>query len=328
MKRYCKFVCQLLLVLLIVCALASPQALAKTLKLAHSTWVGYGPLYIARDKGYFKEEGVDVKLIIMENTSLKMGALMAGKIDAVASTADEFPIYMKPGNLLYYILAVDNSKGGDGIVSNKDIKTVAELKGKKVACEVGSVSQFFLNALLREVNLTQDDVKMINMTATDAGVAFVAQRADAAVTWEPHLSQGASREHGHILIDSSQRPGLIVDVVAVREETLKNRAAELKAFVRGWQRALDFIQEDPNEAHKIMAKGVGGWLKDPAVFAETLPGIEYLSIKKNQALFGTPNNPGTLYQTVQFALDIWSDFGRVQVDAKPGDIIVQDFINQ
>ena len=328
MKMYCKFVCHIIFVLLIVCSVAAPPALAKTLKLAHSTWVGYGPFYIARDKGYFKEEGVDVKLVIMENTSLKMGALMAGKIDAVASTADEFPIYMKPGNLLYYILAVDNSKGGDGIVSNKDIKTVAELKGKKVACEVGSVSQFFLNALLREVNLTQDDVKMINMTATDAGVAFVAQRADAAVTWEPHLSQGASKEHGHILIDSSQRPGLIVDVVAVREETMKNREAELKAFVRAWQRALDFIQEDPNEAHKIMAKGVGGWLKDPAVFAETLPGIEYLSIEKNQALFGTPNNPGTLYKTVQFALDIWSDFGRVQVNAKPGDIIVHDFINQ
>jgi NitT/TauT family transport system substrate-binding protein len=328
MKKYIKFFCQLLIVLMIVFSLAAPQALAKTLKLAHSTWVGYGPFYIARDKGYFKEEGVDVKLIIMENTSLKMGALMAGKIDAVASTADEFPIYMKPGNLLYYILAVDNSKGGDGIVSNKDIKTVAELKGKKVACEVGSVSQFFLNALLREVNLTQNDVKLINMTATDAGVAFVAQRADAAVTWEPHLSQGASKEHGHILIDSSQRPGLIVDVVAVREETMKNREAELKAFVRAWQRALEFIEEDPNEAYKLMAKGVGGWLKDPAVFAETLPGIEYLTIKKNQALFGTASNPGTLHKTVQFALDIWSDFGRVQVDAKPGDIIVEKFINQ
>ncbi len=328
MKQYCKLFFPMLLVLLVVLSLAAPQALAKTLKLAHSTWVGYGPLYIARDKGYFKEEGVDVKLIIMENTSLKMGALMAGKIDAVASTADEFPIYMKPGNLLYYILAVDNSKGGDGIVANKDIKTVADLKGKKVACEIGSVSQFFLNALLREVNLTENDIKMINMTATDAGVAFVAQRVDAAVTWEPHLSQGASREHGHILIDSSRRPGLIVDVVAVREETMKNREVELKAFVRAWQRALDFIEEDPNEAYKIMAKGVGGWLKDPAVFAETLPGIEYLTIKKNQALFGTSSKPGTLHNTVQFALDIWSDFGRVQVDAKPADIIVEKFINQ
>jgi NitT/TauT family transport system substrate-binding protein len=328
MKKIHTIFISMIIALLAVSLLIPQQVLAEPLKLAHSTWVGYGPFYIARDKGFFEEEGVEVKLIIMENTSLKMGALMAGKIDAVASTADEFPIYMKPGKLLYYILAVDNSKGGDGIVSNKDIKTVADLKGKKVACEVGSVSQFFLNALLRESGLTQKDVNMINMTATDAGVAFVAKRVDAAVTWEPHLSKGASKEHGHILIDSSTKPGLIVDVVAIRADTMKNREAELKAFVRAWERALKFIDENPNEAYKIMAKGVGGWLKDPAVFAETLPGIEYLTIKKNQALFGTPDKPGTLYKTLQFALDIWSDFGRVQVDAKPSDIIEDKFINQ
>ena len=114
MKRFYKLLFPMLIVLLVVFSLSIPQTMAETLKLAHSTWVGYGPFYIARDKGYFKEEGVDVKLIIMENTSLKMGALMAGKIDAVASTADEFPIYMKPGNLLHYILAVDNSKGVTG----------------------------------------------------------------------------------------------------------------------------------------------------------------------------------------------------------------------
>lgn len=328
MKTYYKFFLVMVVTMLVSLSLISSQGLAYTLKLAHSTWVGYGPFYIARDKGYFKEEGVDVKLIIMENTSLKMGALMAGKIDAVASTADEFPIYMKPGKLLHYILAVDNSKGGDGIVSNKDIKSLADLKGKKVACEEGSVSQFFLNALLREIGLTQQDVKMINMTATDAGVAFVANRVDAAVTWEPHLSQGAATDHGHVLISSSQKPGLIVDVVAVRPDIAQQREAELKAFVRAWDRALKFVKQYPDEANKIMAKGVGGWLKDPAIFAETLPGIEYLNTEKNRALFGTPDKPGTLYKTVQFALDIWSDFDKVQVNIKPGDIIDHKFIRR
>ncbi len=105
---------------------------AGTLKLAHSTWVGYGPFYIARDKGFFKEEGVDVELSIMEDTPLKMGAFMAGQLDMVASTADEFPIYLKDGKSIRYVLAVDNSKGGDGIVSNKEINSVADLKGKKI----------------------------------------------------------------------------------------------------------------------------------------------------------------------------------------------------
>ena len=299
---------------------------AETLRLAHSTWVGYGPFYIARDKGFFKDEGVDIELTIMEDTPAKMGALQAGQIDLVASTADEFPIYMPPGKPLRYILAVDNSKGGDGIVAAKDITKVADLKGKKVAFETGSVSQFFLNAVLKQDGMSESDVEVVNMTATDAGVAFVAGQVDAAVTWEPALSQGANSANGHLLLSSADKPGLITDVVAVTPETATKHAAELKAFARAWYRALDFIKTNPDEANTIMASGVGGWLADPAVFKETLAGIEYLDKGANQAFFGTPAAPGQLSKTLGYALEIWSAKGRIQAQAKPEDLIDYDFI--
>ncbi len=301
---------------------------AETLTLAHSTWVGYGPFYIARDKGFFEEEGVDIELQIMENTPLKMGALMAGHVDLVASTADEFPIYMKPGRVLKYILAVDNSNGGDGIVSNKDIMTVADLRGKKVAFEEGSVSQFFINALLLEAGMTQDDIEMVNMTATDAGVAFVAGRVDAAVTWEPHLTQGEKAEHGRLLVDSSEKPGLIVDVVAVTEETMREQGDELRAFVRAWQRALDFLESNPEEGYKIMADGVGGWLSDPAEFEAVVTGIEYLDLDRNKEMFGSAEAPGQLHQTLGDAIAIWSSFDKVQVEnLTPADVIDPSYLN-
>ena len=308
-----------------VLALAS-VAEAGSLKLGHSTWVGYGPFYIARDRGFFKEEGVDVELIIMEDTPIKMGALMAGQLDLVASTADEFPIYMKPGIGLHYVLAVDNSKGGDGIVANKDIADIKGLKGKKVAFEQGSVSQFFLNALLKDAGMTQADIEPVNMAATDAGVAFTAKQVDAAVTWEPALSQGAKAEHGKLLLSSADKPGLITDVVAATTDTIANKKDDVKGFVRAWYKALAFIKSNPDEANKIMAQGVGGWLNDPAVFAETLAGIEYLDKDMNVAFFGTPEAPGQINQTLGAALDIWKSFDRIQVDVKPADIVDYSFI--
>ena len=298
------------------CALAFAAAshtAADALILGHSTWVGYGPFYIAREKGFFAEEGVDIELRIMENTPLKMGALMAGQIDLVASTADEFPIYMKPDTPVRYILAVDNSNGGDGVVANTDITGIAHLEGRTVAFEEGSVSQFFINALLLDAGLAQDDIEAVNMTATDAGVAFAAGRVDAAVTWEPHLSQGANTEHGHLLIDSSQTPGLIVDVVAVTEKTAAAHADELRAFVRAWQRALDFLRTNPAEGYKIMADGVGGWLSDPAEFEAVVTGIEYLDLARNREMYGTADNPGQLHKTLSDAITIWSGFDKVQV---------------
>lgn len=308
-----------------ILALAS-AAEAGSLKLGHSTWVGYGPFYIARDKGFFKDEGVDVELVIMEDTPIKMGALMAGQLDLVASTVDEFPVYMKPGIGLRYVLAVDNSKGGDGIVANKEITGVAGLKGKKVAFEEGSVSQFFLNALLKDAGMTQADIEPVNMAATDAGVAFAAKQVDAAVTWEPALSQGAKSEHGHLLLSSADKPGLITDVVAATDATLKDKSADVKGFVRAWYKAVGFIKTNPDEANAIMAQGVGGWLSDPAVFAETLAGIEYLDKDKNLAFFGTPEAPGQINQTLGAALDIWKGFGRIQVEVKPQDMIDYSYI--
>lgn len=317
--------------LLCATALASVTAVAaqaEALKLAHSTWVGYGPFYIAQEKGFFEEEGVEIELSIMENTPLKMGALMAGRVDIVASTADEFPTYMRDGKPLKYILAVDNSKGGDGVVSNKDIASIADLKGRSVAFEEGSVSQFFINALLRREGLTQDDVKMVNMTATDAGVAFTAGRVDAAVTWEPHLSQGAATDHGKILINSAETPGLIVDVVAVLDSTAGEHAEELAGFVRAWQRALDYVETNPDDAYQIMADGVGGWLTDPAEFQAAAGGIEYLTIDRNREMFGTADNPGVLAKTIDDAIAIWSDLGRIKVEGlSASDLIDTSFLN-
>ena len=307
--------------------LSGAHAEAGTLKLAHSTWVGYGPFYIARDKGFFKEEGVDVDITIMEDTPIKMGALLAGQIDLVASTVDEFPIYMKPGKNLRYVVAVDNSKGGDGVVATKDVTSLAQLKGKKVAFEQGSVSQFFLNALLKDAGMTQDDIEAVNMAATDAGVAFTAGQVDAAVTWEPALSQGAKSPNGHLLLSSADKPGLITDVVAVTDETATNKKEDVAAFVRAWYRAVDFARSNPEEANAIMAKGVGGWLEDPAVFAETLAGIEYIDKAKNIEFFGTAEKPGQITKTLQTAIDVWKGFGRIQVDVKPADMIDYSFIN-
>ena len=313
--------------LLLICAaiaLALP-ADAKVLKIGHSTWVGYGPFYIARDKGFFKDEGVEVESVIMEDTTLKMGALLAGQIDLAASTSDEFPIYMKPGKPVRYILAVDYSNGGDGIVATKDIKTLADLKGKKVAFEHGSISQYFLNILLKRNGMSQADIQDVNMTAADSGTAFVAGQVDAAVTWEPALSMGASSKNGHVLVSSTEVPGVIIDVVAVTPETIAAHGPELKAFSRAWYKALDFLAKNPDEGYAIMAKGIGGWLEKPEDFKAAAGGIKYLDKAANAELFGTAAAPGTMFKTVTDAIAVWKGFDKVQVEVSPRDLIDPSF---
>ena len=202
----------LLLCMALLPVMDAATARADTVKIAHSTWVGYGPLYIARDKGIFKKNGVDVDLIVMEDPKERFPTLMADKIQMIASTVDTALLYLKKPNDFQYVVAIDDFNGGDGIVAVKDIKTIADLKGRKVAVNEGSVSEFYLNVLLGKVGLKESDLNTVNMTAADAGGAFVAKRVDAAVTWEPWLTKGKSTDFGHLLVDSSTTPGLITDV--------------------------------------------------------------------------------------------------------------------
>ncbi len=308
--------------------LGAAAAQAEPLKLAHSTWVGYGPLFIAREKGYFAEEGVEVELINMEDVKIRFPALAAGKIDALVTTVDTMLNFLSEEQSYRYLFALDDSRGGDGIVARKEIETIADLEGRTVGYTEGSVSQFFLGVLLEQAGLELSDVVSQNMTAGDAGAAFVAGRLDAAVTWEPWLTRGKMAPHGRLLVDSSKTPGLIVDVAVTTPEKLEARKADLQAVYRAWVRAVEFQKANEAEADEIMARGVGGWLEDPAVFAETRAGIGYYDRAMNEAYFGEPDAPGQIIETIGNAIDLGREIGQFKVEVDPVSLIAFDIVNQ
>ncbi|RMF88649.1 MAG: taurine ABC transporter substrate-binding protein [Nitrospinota bacterium] len=299
---------------------------AEPLRIAMSTWVGYGPLHLAKAKGFYAEEGVEVKLITMEEPTPRFAALAAGRLDGLASTIDTMILQSKKEIPYVMVLALDDSAGGDGIVANKEIKSIADLKGKKVAFNLGSVSQFWVNVLLQQHGLKESDITVVNMSAPDAGAAFVAKKVDAAVTWEPWLTRGKQAPHGHLLIDSSQTPGLIVDILIFRKDVVEKRSADIQKVVNAWFRAVDFWKQHPQEANTLMAKAVGGWLKDPKVFAETLQGVKLLGREENRKFFGTKENPGPIFTTAAKAIQIWKDFGKLSWEPKPEEIIETKFV--
>lgn len=317
----------LLLGLAVMPVLHTKIARADTVTIAHSTWVGYGPLYIARDQGFFKKNGVDVDLVVMEDPKERFPAMMADRIQMIASTVDTALLYMKKPTDFQYVVAIDDSDGGDGIVAKKDITSIDDLKGKKVAVDDGSVSDFYLNVLLAKAGLKESELQTVNMTAADAGSAFVAGRVDAAVTWEPWLSRGKATDFGHLLTDSSKTPGLITDVLIAKTDWVNAHQKEVAAIVKSWYEAVAFYEQHPDEAIPIMAKGVGGWLKDPKAFKATLSGIKFYDEAANKAFFGTADKPGPLTNTVQQAIDIWGSHGRLQVKPAPTQLIDYSFVS-
>ncbi len=299
-------------------------AAAETLVLGYSTWVGYGPLFLARDKRYFDEAGVNVELPPpIEDPKLRFAALAAGKLDGLVTTLDTMTLYWKPTFQVQAVLGLDDSKGGDGIVSKAAIATIKDLRGKRVAVNQGSVSDFFLNVLLRDNGMTVKDLNIVNMRQDDAGAAFLSGKVDAAVTWEPWLSRAKQAPGSHVLVDSSQTPGLIVDVLVIRKDVIKAHPNAVKAAVAAWYKAVDYWKANEDDADAVMAKAVGGWLKDVKTFKETLSGVRYYD-KAINASYMAPG--GQIYKTVQNAVNIWTALGKITEKETTDDLIDPEFV--
>jgi NitT/TauT family transport system substrate-binding protein len=191
-----------------------------------------------------------------------------------------------------------------------------------------SVSQFYVNVLLREVGLSEADIEVVDLRAEEAAEAFMMQEVDAAVTWEPYLSQGRNVAHGHLLTDTSERPGLLGDCLATKPSIFSDRKGEFQAVARAWDTAVRYVDEHPAETNEIIARSMGDWLADPSVVAEILRGVALYDADENRDYFGTPERPGQIYQTMQYAIDVWTDLGLLKTQLTPADVIAHGIYDE
>ncbi len=125
---------------------ADPGAAAKgtTIRLGFSAWPGWFPWQVAEEKGLFTKAGLDVKLTYFESYTDSLNALNAGKLDANSQTLNDTISSVGAGAEEVVVLVNDNSTGNDQIIVKPGIESIADLKGKKVGVEEGTVDHFLL----------------------------------------------------------------------------------------------------------------------------------------------------------------------------------------
>jgi NitT/TauT family transport system substrate-binding protein len=327
MRRQLRLVAVLIGGIALAAAPPPPAGAADPVKIGFNIWVGYGPLYIARDKGFFQKRGIDVELIIKEEVREKLGDLTAGKLDMAASGGGTSLIYLTEPDQLQYVAATEDSNGADGIIATKEITSLADLRGKRVALNRGGLPEFYFATLLNSAGLKESDVNIVDLRGDVVGKAFIDRLVDAAVTWEPFLSRAKATDFGHLLIDTSVTPGVVFDVLVARKSFVVKHPNDVKAVVDAWNEAVAYYDSHREEAIELMARDMGDWLKDPKTFAETLEGVKYYGAADNRAFFGTKEKPGPLYESVKEAIAVWSELGKMKVKATPENIINYRFVN-
>lgn len=326
MRSNLKWILAMVAIIMVIGVVAGCQpstGTAQPIRVGFNTWVGFGPFYIAQEKGFFAERGLNVELQRIEGTGERRSALIAGRLEGMGSTVDDLIIGAAQGVEGKMVLGLDESIGADGILTSKDISTVADFKGKSIAVQPGFVNHFFLLYILDANGLSSKDVTIVPMEPDKASAAFVAEEVDIAVTWEPHLSEvEKNRPDGQRFLTTNDYPGIVVDILVFRNDVVEDRPDDVRAFVDAWYQALDFLQTNPEEANAIIAKAmdlasvdVGGMLS----------GVKFLS-KEDNAKYHDKAEQVNVFSIAAIAGELWQAEGFIDKPVEVDGLIDTRFL--
>ena len=251
------------------------------LRVASSPWPGYEPLYMARDLGYFEED--QVNLFELPSTDVSTESFRNHSVDLATMTLDQMFELRRRGIRMRVILVIDSSNGGDAAMATPAIKSLAEIKGKRIAIENGALGVYMLSRMLDAADLRREDVHIIPLAENKHAAFYRQGKADVVITFEPFKTQLAALG-AHPVFDSRRIPNEILDVLVVHEDVFQTRRKEVCHFARQWFRALGYLQDQPENALARMGKRLG---KTPQEFRAMLDGLLLPTLADNLRMLGS-----------------------------------------
>jgi len=219
------------------------------LRIGTNVWIGSEPLYLARDLGHLDPDVA--QLVEYPSASEVLRAYRNEAIDGMVISLDELFTLASEGYQPRVILVVDVSRGADVVVGRAGMKTMRDLKGKAVAVESSALGAFVLSRALAVNGMQPTDVEVVHLESNEQPAAFAKGTVDGAVTFDPYRAQ-LLRDGARTLFDSTQIPGEIVDVLAMRASAIDRQPKAIHGLIAGWFAAIDYIAADPHDAARRM----------------------------------------------------------------------------
>lgn len=276
---------------------------AAPLKVAYSDWPGWTAFAIAEEKGWFKQAGVDVELLWFEYGP-SMEAFAAGKVDAVMVTNGDALVTGATGAKNVMILVTDYSNGNDMVVARPGIGSLKDLKGKKVAVEVGFVDHLLLLNGLKQAGLTEADIEIVPTPTNQAPQVLASGQVDAVAAWQPNSGAALKAVPGSKPVyTSADEPGLIYDMVVVSPASLAAARADWVKFIKVWDKIVAYLADPATRADgiKIMAAKAG---VDAGFYTEFIGGTQLLTLREGAAkLASKAEGFGSVFGSAKIADD-------------------------
>jgi NitT/TauT family transport system substrate-binding protein len=267
---------------------------AEPLKIAYSDWPGFTLFEVAKQKGWFKEAGVDVDLVWFDYLP-SIDAFSANKVDAVTIVGTDALVTGATGSKSKFVCLIDYSEGSDMIIGKPGIESIKDLKGQKIGIEVTLVEHLLLLEALKRNGMTQADVELVNTSTNDTPQTLGSGKVAAVGAWYPVSSQALKQVAGSKpLFTSSDAKGLIYDVLAVNPASYAQHKDDWTKIVKIYYKCVDYLKDPKtrDDAIKIMAAKVGAPVDE---YSKNVPGTHFLTLTEAKAAMKKGDGLDSIY---------------------------------
>ena len=267
----------------------------------------------------YDKKGLKVSFKIIDDWTDGAAALATDNVDVMLTTADvwakDYAQFKSRGFGAHAFLMVDWSRGADGVIAAKGINSLKDLVGKKVAFAPYTPSHFLLYTGLKESGLSAPQRLEIfsqgihTKDGIEPATLFAQQKVDAAVAWDPDMSDAVAKRPGSRKIyDTHTAKNLIADILVVSDRFAARNPQTVVKFAQGWLEGVKFINDQPARAYTLI-----GEIKDfniPTDLAKTmLGGVKLADGNDHKAFFGVGGAPSDYVRIFKSAQEMYRDEG-------------------
>jgi len=210
------------------------------LKIAFIDWIGFQTLTIAKRNNLF---GGAIDIHELPSASEVQRLFRNDLLDGAAMTLDEAITLYSYRKDIEVVLVIDSSMGADALVANKEIKSISDIKNKRIGYESNAVGALMLSQVLKKANLKLKDINPVSVEYNGHFKAYNDKKVDAIITFEPIKSKIMDKG-AHSIFDSSMIPNMILDVLVVKKSLVKADDPRLKKLINGYFKALNLLESD------------------------------------------------------------------------------------
>ena len=223
----------------------------KRLKISATTWIGYIPLFYAKEKGWLKP--LNIKLLHVSSLAENMYLYRAGNSDAYVGTQYEYSILSQDMKSLTPIMMFDRSDGGDLVMSNLSIEELQNTTTQIDAyLELDSINNTILKDFLAKYNLEDKNINYINKDQTQIKLLNASMKPTIVVTYIPYNLSLEKQGFKELASTKDSLDLLVVDAMFTKTEVFNEHEKQFLELKKLVDKSIDAIKQNPREVYETV----------------------------------------------------------------------------